>query len=335
MLGRLERVDLRQVWSSESGDFTPWLAKAENLKLLSDVINLELDLDTTEKLVGPYRADIVCKEAINGDWVLIENQLERTDHSHLGQLFTYAAGLRGRVTIVWVAERFTDEHRGALDWLNDVTNDDVNLFGIEVELWRIGNSAVAPNFKIVSQPNDWTKRIALNRERSDVSEASETDLLKLEFWTAFRDFLKEKNSPLKSQKPSTSHWTSYAIGRSGFNLSAFVGMRDGYIGVSLVISDRYAVNFHQLLILDREVIENEVGTKLDWRETKEGKHRYVELYQRDIDPTNRDYWPEYFEWLQHYLEAFYRAFTPRVKSLKIAAQPSNFLEQSPDQGMLP
>ena len=116
-LGRLESVEPRDVWSSESEDFTPWLAQAENLKLLGETIGLDLELEAQEKDVGPFRADILCKETSSDDWVLIENQLERTDHTHLGQLLTYAAGLKA-VTVVWVARIFTEEHRAALDWLN-------------------------------------------------------------------------------------------------------------------------------------------------------------------------------------------------------------------------
>ena len=124
-LGRLQRVPLREAWSSESSDFTLWLAQPENLVLLAESIGIELELDTREKDVGPFRADILCKDTAD-NWVLIENQLERTDHSHLGQLLTYAAGLNA-VTIVWVAERLTEEHRAALTWLNEHTDEKINL----------------------------------------------------------------------------------------------------------------------------------------------------------------------------------------------------------------
>src|SRR5438874_2064357 len=157
-LGRLEKVDLRTVWTNEAGDFTPWLGREENLRLLGDAIDIELEPEAQEKYVGPFRADLLCKDAATGDWVLIENQLERTDHTHLGQLLTYAAGLQA-VTIVWVAERFTDEHRATLDWLNEITDDQINFFGLEIELWRIADSPVAPKFNIVSQPNDWSRSV--------------------------------------------------------------------------------------------------------------------------------------------------------------------------------
>ena len=119
-LGRLKRIDdLREVWKTEAQDFTPWLAKEENLTLLGETLNLELELEAVEKDVGPFRADILCRDIDDDSLVLVENQVERTDHRHLGQILTYAAGLN-TVTIVWVAKSFTDEHRAALDWLNEI-----------------------------------------------------------------------------------------------------------------------------------------------------------------------------------------------------------------------
>ncbi len=119
MLGKMERLDLRHAWKNEASDFTPWLA--ENLSLMSETIGIDLELEDKEKAVGALKADILAKDTLTGDWVVIENQLERTDHSHLGQLITYASGLQA-LTIIWIAAKFTDEHRAALDWLNEVTN---------------------------------------------------------------------------------------------------------------------------------------------------------------------------------------------------------------------
>ncbi|MCC7111052.1 MAG: DUF4268 domain-containing protein, partial [Deltaproteobacteria bacterium] len=150
-LGRLERVSLRDIWKTEAMDFTPWLAQRENMALLGEAIGLDLEVEAQEKEVGPFRADILCKETGSDSWVLIENQLERTDHAHLGQLLTYAAGLEA-VSVVWIAERFTDEHRAALDWLNEIANEKLRCFGLEIELFRIGDSPVAPKFNVVSQP---------------------------------------------------------------------------------------------------------------------------------------------------------------------------------------
>ena len=132
-LGKLERVDLRTVWNNEANDFTPWLAKSENLEALSETLGMDLESTGTEQSVGVYRADMLCKDALSGSLVLVENQLEKTDPSHLGQILTYSAGLSVK-TVIWIASRFTDEHRAALDYLNEITEEGVSFFGLEVEL---------------------------------------------------------------------------------------------------------------------------------------------------------------------------------------------------------
>ena len=139
-LGRLIKVSPREFWEDEASDFTPWLAREENISLLGETIGLELEVEAQEKNVGPFKVDILCKDIETNKWVVIENQLEPTDHKHLGQLLTYAPGLDA-VTAVWIAKSFTDEHRAALDWLNKITPDGFSFFGLEIELWRIDDFA--------------------------------------------------------------------------------------------------------------------------------------------------------------------------------------------------
>ena len=174
-LGRLERVDLRKEWKTEAQDFTPWLTQPENLAVLSQTLNMDLETAGQEESVGPFRADILCRSTDDDSWVLIENQLERTDHTHLGQLLTYAAGLK-TVTIVWVAATFTDQHRAALDWLNEITDERFRFFGLEVELWRIGNSPAAPKFNIVAKPNEWVRAVNQTTRHPRVIDFTERNL---------------------------------------------------------------------------------------------------------------------------------------------------------------
>ena len=171
MLDRLVRVELREIWETEAQDFTPWIADKENINILGDALNMELELKALEKSVGPFSADILCTNTDDDSLVLIENLLEKTDHTHLGQLMTYAAGLH-TVNIVWIAAKFTDEHRAALDWLNEITDVKFRFFGLEVELWRIGESKPAPKFNVVCKPNDWSR--AVKRNSNDYSEAELT-----------------------------------------------------------------------------------------------------------------------------------------------------------------
>ena len=154
-LGKLTGVPFREAWKHESGEFTPWLAQTDNLNALADALRLsELVFVATEHWVGDFKLDILCTDG--DDQVIIENQLEETDHKHLGQILAYAAGV-GAKKVIWVADSFRPEHASALEFLNENTTDELAFFGVQVELWRIGDSPLAPKFEVVVKPNDWAK----------------------------------------------------------------------------------------------------------------------------------------------------------------------------------
>lgn len=240
-VGRLQRVALRELWKSESADFTPWLGQEENIALLSEALGMELTVEGVEEAVGSFSADIVCSNTADHSKVLIENQLERTDHTHLGQILTYAAGLDA-VTIVWIARNFTDEHRAALDWLNRVTEEGFNFFGLEVELWRIGDSPVAPKFNVVARPNEWTRTV---RELGEKGAAQRNWV---EYWTSFAEFVARKGGPIKPPRPSPSYWVGWGLGRTGFSLVALVAFRDRHADVRVeMMGSEGKAHFHLLL----------------------------------------------------------------------------------------
>lgn len=317
-LGRLRKVDLREVFSSEAGDFTPWLAQEENLKLLGETIGIDLELEAQEKDVGPFRADILCKDTATDNWVLIENQLERTDHTHLGQLLTYAAGL-DVVTIVWVADHFSEEHRATLDWLNERTDEKINLFGLEVELWRIGDSPIAPKFNIVSQPNDWTRSIQTAAAES--GELSAHKQTQLRFWMAFRDFM-EKRSHIRCQKAYPQHWMNHSIGRTGIHLASIASLWDSEsntknpeIRVELVLAGKDAKQHFTALEKNRNQIEKEIGFPLVWH-NPEDKNMCRIYVRQNADFLNPERWPEQHQWLKEKLETFHKVVGPLVKNLE-------------------
>lgn len=314
-LGKLEKVDLRQAWMSEAGDFTPWLAREENIARLSEEILIELEVEAQEKNVGPFRADILCKNTLTNNWVLIENQLERTDHIHLGQLLTYAAGLDA-VTIVWIAERFRDEHRAAIDWLNRITDGDFNFFGLEIELWRIGDSPLAPKFNLVCQPNDWSKQFKASAK--NLEEVTPTKQLQLEYWERFHEQLRSGGSHLKPNKPQPSAFSGFAIGRSHFWLEAVANIRDQRIAVALIVEGGDSEAHFSLLLQEREAMENEIGHRLDWPEDSNSIRKRITLARPNSDPERRDQWDMQHQWLQEKLETFHRVFGPRVKRLDAA-----------------
>jgi len=255
-LGRLERVELRTVWNNEATDFTPWLAKAENLEALSEALGMDLESTGTEQSVGAFRADMLCIDAFSGNSVLIENQLEKTNHSHLGQILTYSAGLNVK-TIIWIASRFTDEHRAALDFLNEITEEGISFFGLEVELWKIGNSAPAPKFNIVSRPNTWTKNV---REIThQTGELTQVKKQQLAYWTAFKEFMDTRKSAVKCQNGSPQHWVNMSIGKSGFWLTARVNSLKSVISADFRFKTVSSKALFQLFYSDKEAIENEFG----------------------------------------------------------------------------
>lgn len=319
-LGRLEKVDLRTAWTGESTHFTPWLAQPENLKLLGDTVGIELEFEAQEKEVGPFRADILCKDTLDGSWVLIENQLERTDHTHLGQLLTYASGLE-TVTIIWIAQHFAEEHRATLDWLNEITNERFAFFGLEIELWRIGTSPVAPKFNMISKPNDWSRSVRSSAAKA--TELSDVKRTQLEFWTSFKDYM-EEHSNIRCHKPAPQPWMNHSIGRSGFGMTSIASTwssetqrYDPELRVEFYVSVPEAGKYFEILESQKVDIETEIGQPLIWSSTPgiQTRRAYV---RRSTDFQDRSQWPQQQQWLRENLERFHRVFSPRVRQLDLS-----------------
>ena len=308
-LGILTKEDIRKIWKDEARDFTPWLARKKNIDLLGETIGVELEVEAQERKVGPFRADILCKDIETNKWVVIENQLEPTDHKHLGQLLTYAPGLDA-VTAVWIAKSFTDEHRAALDWLNEITPEGFNFFGLEIELWRIDDSPMAPKFNVVSHPNDWTKTVS----RTSRGELTSTNQLYFEYWTALRVFLEQRNSVVNPVEPSPRYWMACGIGDSQFRFDASASVRGKWICVSLTLRGPNAKPHFYLLKRDRVDIEEKIGDKLEWDEKDGRKRNYISLSE-DADPEDHQDWNRQHQWLCEQLETFHKVFSPRVKGL--------------------
>jgi hypothetical protein len=313
-LGTLERVDLRDIWATEAQDFTPWLAQEHNLGKLASVLGFELELEAQEQNVGPFRADILCKNTDDDTWVLIENQLERTDHIHLGQLLTYAAGLQA-ATIVWVAATFTDEHRAVLDWLNEITDDTFQFFGLEVELWKIGNSPAAPKFNVVSKPNDWSRSVSQAAKKIANEALTDTKAAQLKYWTSFREYLISENSSVRPQKPLPQHWANFKVGRAGFGMAALLNSRENRVGVQLAMHDEKAEAYFGLLSEQKNEIESELEFSLEWMELPDRKSSRIVLNWNDIDPLDEEKWAEYHQWMKEKIEKIDAVFRPRIREL--------------------
>jgi len=319
-LGRLERVDVRDAWPGEASHFTPWLAQPENVTLLGEAIGIELEVESQETNVGPYRADILCRDTVNGHYVLVENQLERTDHNHLGQLLSYAAGLQA-VSIVWVASHFTDEHRAALDWLNDKTQAGFDFFGLEIELWRIGASQMAPKFNVVSQPNDWSKSVKEQAIAAQSGQFTETQQRHLEFWTQFRKYLEDSGSPVMTNRPSKDHWTNVSVGRTDFSLALFNNFRDRWSGASLMMYGPKGKAHYSLLEAGhRQEIDAVLFLLGDvtWRPKPTRTESDVTVWRR-VSPADPATWPQLNSWMAKTLRTMHDLFRPIVKTLDATA----------------
>lgn len=310
-IGKLKKVDIRELWKGEATDFTPWLAKEENISQLGEEIGIELEVLEQERNVGPFRADILCQSTMDEHFILIENQLERTDHTHLGQIMTYAAGLDA-VTVIWIAKQFSEEHRATVDWLNRITDEKFNFFGIEIEAYQIGDSLPAPMFQIVSNPNEWSKTM---KSAAKSQNLTETKALNLEYWSAMKKYFEQNGTFLKQQKPQPQHWTTFAIGKSNYSMAAVSSVRDKFIRAEFLINTDNSKQDFRIL---KEKFENEsylqIDNKLVWDEIPDKKVAGVFL-KKEVNVEDRTDWENQHQWFMETLEKFDKFFRSKIKQL--------------------
>ena len=276
-LGKLKEIDIRKVWGHEQYDFSKWLSTEENIKELGDTLNLSLTDIETEKLVGAYRCDILCKDELTGKTVLIENQLEKTNHDHLGKIITYASGLDASV-VVWIVSAARDEHASAIEWLNKHTDDDLSFFLIEVHVFTIGESAPAPQFKVIEQPNDFAKKA---KNMANSPNLNNSQAKRLEFWNRFNEVIEERGKPFNKRKATTDHWYSVAIGSSDCHISVDLVNRDHKIRVGLWIAD--SKDLFDRLYAHKQEIETNLGMHLNWDRLDNKKASVICTYISGLD----------------------------------------------------
>ena len=257
-IGRLIEVDVRELWRHEQYDFSNWLAKDINLEYLNDILGLTLTDVDKEVYVGPYRCDLVAKDETSGITVIIENQLEGTNHDHLGKIITYASGLNAKV-MVWIVKEAKEEHRAAVEWLNNNTNNDVNFFLIEIHAYKIGDSDPAPKFEVVEKPNDFVKR---SKIKVDNSELNKRQSERLTFWEQFNQILISRGKPFNARKATTDHWYDVAIGTSEAHIAINLVNKDGIIVVEVYINDNKEL--FDSLYSNKDEIEEKLGLELIW-----------------------------------------------------------------------
>ncbi|MDY5409214.1 DUF4268 domain-containing protein [Veillonella caviae] len=285
-IGRLEELPIRELWKHEQYDFSMWLSQEGNLSILGEELGISFTDIETEKFVGSYRCDIVATDDNSSKTVIIENQLEKSDHDHLGKIITYASGL-GASIIIWIVVEARSEHKSAIEWLNRVTGKDINFFLVELKAYRIGDSLPAPKFEIAEMPNDFSK-IAVTM--SNNKEQNKTQASRYEFWTRLIAYSANNTNPkltlLKNRKGNTDHWMTISIGTSKAHMEIKLNSKGHYIEISLYIPDNKEL--YNSLFSVKADIEATVGHRLDWRESENTKKAEIvyEILGLDFDDSS-------------------------------------------------
>jgi hypothetical protein len=310
-LGKLKTVDARTAWRHEAHEFTPWLAS--HIGLLGEALGLDLELEATEVSVGDFNVDIVARDSASGRRLIVENQLEATDHGHLGQLLTYASGT-DTAYIVWLSPRFRDEHRQALDWLNGHTTDDTDFFGVELELLQIDESPLAPHFKLVAQPNEWTKGV---RQVGQSGEASE---LGLRYQRFFADILarykKRRPYDTKSSRVGTQNWLTFSAGRSGFGFVWSMAAKRR-LRVELYIDTDPTKAIFDAMLTRKDEIEGELGQPVSWERLDSRKASRLAVYREVPENPPFEENDELKDWAVETMVRWTSVLRPRVKDLPV------------------
>lgn len=290
-LGLLEEIkDLRTVWPHEALDFTPWLSQDDNISLLADAVGLEITVDETESSVGDFNVDIYASETGTDRKIIIENQLKDTNHDHLGKLITYASGKSADV-VIWVVKHAREEHKAAIEWLNNHTDDKIGFFLCEIKLYKIGASEPAVKFEVIEKPNDWTKEVKKNESINGTQQQ------RYDYWVAFEDFAFQNAQFAKNfnrRKPSTDHWMNFSVGSSACHIAVSQIQKRDELVVELYINEDKEL-FNSLL-QHKDDIEATAGFSFDWRELPEKKASRI-VVQKSAALSNQSKWSEQFEWL--------------------------------------
>lgn len=305
-LGKLKEVDIRKVWQHEQYDFSNWLSKDDNINQLGNTLNLSLTDVETEKFVGSYRCDIICKDEITGKNVLIENQLEPTNHDHLGKIITYASGLDASV-IIWIVEAAKEEHSSAIEWLNKHTDEDVSFFLIEVHAYTIGDSKPAPYFKIIQQPNDFVKQV---KNISKNTELNDSQSNRLEFWNRFNDMLDKMGRPFNKRKATADHWYSVAVGSSQCHISIDLVNREHKIRISMWIPNNKEL--YDTFYLNKDSIEKSLGYLISWDKLEGKKAACAYTFIEGLDFNNKDNYDSLMITIIKKVEQFRDSFKPYI-----------------------
>lgn len=280
-LGKLEKIELREVWRHEALDFTRWLAKKENIAILSKEIGIDIEVIETEMSVGRYNVDIYARDIESNKRIVIENQLENTNHDHLGKMLVYAAGLDADISI-WVVKDVNEEHRQAIEWLNDNSFEKINIFLVKVELWQIDNSPIAPKFQVICEPNNWAK--VLKQQSKD--NITDLELRQMEYWQGFVDYAKSKDKTYISQRPSIYNWYVIRIGSTDYKIKLVHSVNSDIMRCQLEI---FNDSIYKKLEQYRTEIDNKING-LEWEYLEDRKVNRISCNNSSKDNASSYVW---------------------------------------------
>jgi len=307
-LSKLNKVELREVWDHEALDFTKWLAQQENLDLLSEEIGLDIKLTRIEAPVGKFSVDILAEEEGTGRKIIIENQLEDTNHDHLGKIITYASGYDAEV-IIWIVRDVREEYQKAIDWLNDHTDDKISFFLIKVELWQIEGSNPAPKFETIVAPNEWAKAI---KQSGATGELTDTKIQQLDFWTNYRKYVKNIDSRVRLQTPRPQHWYDVSMGSSDAHITLTINTRENLIGCEIYISRKK--DLFAFLQNRKADVEKQIGQKIEWVDANVASR--VKIRKEVTDVFDVAATEAHFKWLYEKMSLFQTVFGKYLSEFK-------------------
>ncbi len=300
------KVDPRDIWSHEAHDFTPWLEK--NIDKLGDAIGIEIELIEREASVGNFSLDLLAKDLGRDENVIIENQLAGTDHDHLGKLITYASGYDAAV-VVWISTAIREEHRQAMDWLNQRTDSNTDFFAVVIEIIKIGESKPALQFRVVVSPNEWQKE----KKKQVTTNTSEKSELYRQYFQTLLDELREQHKFTRGKIAQPQNWYSFSSGRKEFKYShSFTHGNKVRTEVYIDSGDAEENNvFFERLLLDRKQIEMEFGSPLEWEKLENKRACRIAAYRPgSIEETSEEL-QEIHEWAITKLLLFKKIFGTR------------------------
>jgi len=307
-LAKLKKVELRDVWGHEALDFTTWLAQKENLDLLSEEIGVDIKLIKTEANVGKFNVDILAEEEASGRKIIIENQLEGTNHDHLGKIITYASGYDAEI-IIWIVRHVHEEHQKAIDWLNEHTDENVGFFLIKIELWQIENSNPAAKFEVIVSPNEWAKAIKTSPGNGVISN---TKIQQLEFWTKFKNYVRENDKIIRLQAPHPQHWYNVSMGSSDGHVALTLNTREKLLGCEVYIN-RNKELFNYLKKRKKE-IEKEIGEPIAWVDASVASR--IKINKEVPAVFDQEGADSYYDWLYKKTILFQKVFGKYFKEFK-------------------